>query len=209
MPPNTLGNYILGKTLGRGASCKVKMAKNKETGERCALKILDQGEEFDSLLDAEISTLEKLDHPNIIKLIEVNEAEQFNSAKNKRRVVKYIALELVKGGELFDLISLDMGQKLEEKIARSIFKQILDGLSFMHATGIAHRDMKPENILLDDEFNVKIADFGFAAPTVGRDGSGTLQTVLGTMSYMAPELHLQRKYKGEIVDLFAVGIILF
>ena len=150
MPPNTLGNYILGKTLGRGASCKVKMAKNKTTGERCALKILDQGEEFDSLLDAEISTLEKLDHPNIIKLIEVNEAEQFNSAKNKRRVVKYIALELVKGGELFDLISLDMGQKLEEKIARSIFKQILDGLSYMHATGIAHRDMKPENILLDD-----------------------------------------------------------
>ena len=50
--------------------------------------------------------------------------------------------------------------------------------------------MKPENILLDDKFNIKIADFGFAAPTAGRDGSGTLQTVLGTMSYMAPELHL-------------------
>ena len=122
MPPNTLGNYILGKTLGRGASCKVKMAKQKDTGERCALKILEQDQDFQSLIDAEIDTLQKLDHPNIIRLIEVNEAEQFNASKNKKRVVKYIALELVKGGELFDLISLDMGTKLDERIARSIFK---------------------------------------------------------------------------------------
>ena len=67
-----------------------------------------------------------------------------------------------------------MGTKLDEKIARSIFKQILDGLGYMHSAGISHRDMKPENILLDDKFNIKIADFGFAAPTAGRDGSGTL-----------------------------------
>lgn len=69
--------------------------------------------------------------------------------------------------------------------------------------------MKPENILFDGNFNLKIADFGFAAPIEGRDGSGLLKTRLGTESYMAPEIHLRKPYNGEAVDVFASGIILF
>ena len=69
--------------------------------------------------------------------------------------------------------------------------------------------MKPENLLLDRDYVFKITDLGFAAPIAGRDGSGLLQTQLGTASYMAPEIHLGKEYEGSRVDLFASAIILF
>jgi len=116
-------------------------------------------------------------------------------------------LELVGGGELFDLVAL--GGRLEEKYARFYFKQLMDGLNYLHESGYAHRDLKPENLMLDNNFNLKIADFGFAAPAQGRDGSGMLETQLGTASYMAPEIHLGKSYSGPGVDLFASAIILF
>jgi len=86
---------------------------------------------------------------------------------------------------------------------------MLQVLHYVHSKGVAHRDLKPENILLDRKLNVKIADFGFAAPIQGRDGSGFLKTQLGTQAYMAPEILLKEPYQGHVVDLFALGIILF
>jgi len=80
---------------------------------------------------------------------------------------------------------------------------------YFHSKGVAHRDLKLENILLDSEFNVKIAHFGFAGPIQGRDGSGYLNTYLGTKAFMAPEILLKESYQGHVVDLFALGIILF
>ena len=85
----------------------------------------------------------------------------------------------------------------------------MEGLGYLHSSGFAHRDLKPENLMLDNNFNLKIADFGFAAPAQGRDGSGMLETQLGTASYMAPEIHLGEAYSGQSVDLFASAIILF
>ena len=84
-----------------------------------------------------------------------------------------------------------------------------EGLDHCHKEGVTHRDLKPENIMLDMEFNTKIIDFGLAAPVQGRDVSGYLKTALGNFGYMAPEIHLGRKYKGEQVDVFALGVILF
>ena len=116
-------------------------------------------------------------------------------------------LELVGGGELFDFVAL--GGRLSEATARYYFKQLLEGLSFMHSQGYVHRDLKPENLLLDRDYVLKITDLGFAAPLAGRDGSGLLQTQLGTASYMAPEIHLGKEYEGARVDFFASAIILF
>mmetsp|Transcript_123 Transcript_123/g.238 ORF Transcript_123/g.238 Transcript_123/m.238 type:complete len:133 (-) Transcript_123:758-1156(-) len=85
----------------------------------------------------------------------------------------------------------------------------MEGLDYCHSHGITHRDLKPENLLLDHQFILKIADFGFAAPVEGRDGSGYLVSKLGTLNYMAPEIHLKQPYQGRSVDLFAAAIILF
>lgn len=116
-------------------------------------------------------------------------------------------LELASGGELFDFIALS--GRFEEPLARYYFKEFMTGLDFCHMKGVAHRDLKPENLLLDESYTLKIADFGFAAPLDGRDGSGNLYTKLGTMSYMAPEIHMKQPYQGSSVDLFAAAIILF
>jgi len=74
---------------------------------------------------------------------------------------------------------------------------------------VCHRDLKPENLLLDENFNLKVADFGFATCSLGKDGSGLLRSVLGTESYMAPEIHMKLPYSGEAIDLFSSAIILF
>ena len=79
----------------------------------------------------------------------------------------------------------------------------------MHSQGIAHRDLKLENILLDENFNIKITDYGFVGPIEGRDGSGFLHTRLGTRGCMAPEILEGRPYQGQVVDLFALGVCLF
>ena len=81
--------------------------------------------------------------------------------------------------------------RFNERIARFYFRQIIEGLGYVHSKGITHRDLKPENVLYDSHFNLKIADFGFAAPIDGRHGEGTLKTKLGTESYMAPEIHMR------------------
>lgn len=104
-------------------------------------------------------------------------------------MVSYIVLELALGGELFDFVA--NSGRFEEPAARYYFKQFLEGLDYVHQKGFTHRDLKPENLLLDHQFTLKIADFGFAAPVEGKDGSGNLTTKLGTLNYMAPEIHLK------------------
>ena len=86
----------------------------------------------------------------------------------------------------------------------------MEGLDHCHKNGWCHRNIKPENLLLDSDYNLKIADFElFAAPVDGRDGLGLLKTTWGTPNYMAPEIWLKIPYEGKKVDIFASGVILF
>lgn len=118
-----------------------------------------------------------------------------------------IVEEIADGGELFYYVK-NSGY-FSEKIARYYFHQMIEALEFVHTAGLAHRDIKPDNILLDDKFNIKIADFGFAGPLAGRTGTGYLTTKLGTLPYQAPEINERKPYKGTEVDLFALAIVLF
>ena len=151
--------------------------------------------------------MSKLSHPNIVNLVEYSKEAFVEKTDGTKYPVICIALELATGGELFDFVALT--GRFNEGTARFYFKQLLDGLDYCHQHGVAHRDLKPENVLYDQNFNLKIADFGFAAPVAGRDGSGYSRTKLGTESYMAPEIHARRPYIGTSVDLFACAIILF
>lgn len=83
------------------------------------------------------------------------------------------------------------------------------GLDYCHRMGLAHRDLKPENLLLDRNFDLKIADFGFAAPIEGKLGDGFLETIKGTENYMAPEILAGERYRGWETDLFSAAVILF
>jgi serine/threonine protein kinase len=113
----------------------------------------------------------------------------------------YLALEYAENGELFDYIA-ETGV-FSEKIARFYFHQLISAIEYLHTRGYYHRDVKPENILLDSSFNLKLADFGF---TTAHEISYSRK---GTYGYMAPEVLAKQEYRGEQADLFASAVILF
>ena len=191
--PSQLGNYKLLRTLGSGANSKVKLGQHKETGAFAAIKILKKNNsamdaKFLELVMTEVQTMSGLSHPNIVNLLEYSKDAFVEKEDGTKYPVICISLELATGGELFDYVALT--GRFNENIARFYFRQLIEGLDYVHQHGITHRDLKPENVLFDQFFNLKIADFGFAAPVAGKDGSGTCKTKLGTESYMAPEILL-------------------
>lgn len=115
----------------------------------------------------------------------------------------YIVMEFVQGGLLFDLCQT-MGA-MGEDAGRFFLAQMLDSLDYMHGKRVVHRDLKLENILIDDQLNLKVADFGFAC----YKSIDTLKSYRGTMTYMAPEIKEGKQYKGTEVDVFSIGVILF
>lgn len=207
-----LDNFIVLRGLGKGATAKVKAVQDPTTQQVFAAKILkNQGEalsaRFREVVQNEMSSLNRIQHPNVVNLINANENGVYVKKNGSMYNCMYMVIELCPNGELFDI--LFQSGKFDEKTTRFYFRQMIEALEACHNSGIAHRDMKPENVLFDENFNLKISDFGFSIILSGRDGSGQLNTHLGTEGYMAPEIHLRKPYAGETVDLFATGIILF
>jgi len=202
-----LDKYLVGETIGKGATSKVKLGKDEKTEKLVAIKILTaDGKSFDMAeLMKEIDMLKALNHPNVIRLHDCfNNVQYPGLGKNSSTTV--MILELATEGELFDFF-MHTG-KFEPPLARWFFKQMCDGLSYCHGKGIAHRDLKPENVLLGDGFNVKIVDFGFARSFMAADLKTKMTTALGTPGYAAPEILRREKYDAS-VDIFSLGVILF
>ena len=206
-----LGDYILGRKLGTGQYSRVR--EGLKDANKYAVKYLKKtGDQalsqtcLDLVLN-EVKVMSELDHPNIIKLHEYSDKGVVERPSKKTVPVLYLVLDLITGGELFDYVAIS--GRFSEKLARHYFKQFIEGLEYVHNKGFAHRDIKAENLLLDSDFNLKIADFGFSAPITGKDGSGKLTTYKGTEGYMAPEIIMRQSYSGEKVDIFAAGVLLF
>lgn len=194
-----LDKYVLLRTLGKGAFAKVKLGRRDETGELFAIKIMLQNkgtsaelEEAQKQIVNEVEKLSSLNHPYVLNVVETVKEGKVEKPDGRTKDVLYTVLELATGGEMFDFL-METG-KFGPKLARYFFRQMIEGLHHIHQGGLTHRDLKPENILFDANFNVKIADFGFAAPLEGNDGSGLQRTYLGTPFYMAPEIHEKKSY---------------
>ncbi|KAJ3339641.1 MAP/microtubule affinity-regulating kinase 3 [Gonapodya sp. JEL0774] len=193
-----LGRYAPQKVLGQGSYAKVKLAIDIETKQKVAVKLFDKTQITKpsqvKRLKREVRLLKLLNHPHIIKLYEVGETED--------RVI--LIMEYVAGGELFDYIVA--AEKVPEKTARKLFRQMVSALEYCHRSQIIHRDLKPENVLLDSEGNVKIADFGFVSLF---DKYNRLETHCGSPYYSSPEVVLGKKYIGPELDIWSLGVCLY
>ncbi|XP_027086862.1 CBL-interacting serine/threonine-protein kinase 23-like isoform X4 [Coffea arabica] len=196
-----VGRYELGKTLGEGTFAKVKFARNIETGENVAIKILDKEKilkhKMIGQIKREISTMKLIRHPNVIRMFEV--------MASKTKI--YIVLEFVTGGELFDKIATK--GRLKEDEARKYFQQLINAVDYCHSRGVCHRDLKPENLLLDANGVLKVSDFGLSALPQQVREDGLLHTTCGTPNYVAPEVINNKGYDGAKADLWSCGVILF
>ncbi|GJS45349.1 CBL-interacting serine/threonine-protein kinase 23-like protein [Tanacetum coccineum] len=196
-----VGRYELGRTLGEGTFAKVKFARNVETGENVAIKILDKEKvlkhKMITQIKREISTMKLIRHPNVIRMYEV--------MASKTKI--YIVLEFVTGGELFDKIATR--GRLKEDEARKYFQQLINAVDYCHSRGVFHRDLKPENLLLDASGCLKVSDFGLSALPQQVREDGLLHTTCGTPNYVAPEVINNKGYDGAKADLWSCGVILF
>lgn len=163
----TIANYKLLKKLGEGGYSKVYLAENMDEPEqeKMAVKVPRSGiftkEVQAHIFDEEIEAMKELDHPYLVKMMDYGfDKTLARHPGGKSKQSAFLALELCDGGELFDFLA-ETGN-FSEKVSLYYFKQMVGAMEHMHEKGFAHRDMKPENCMLDREFNLKIADFGFA-----------------------------------------------
>ena len=195
--------YKILDKLGSGSFGKVFLAQNKYTKEKVAMKEIKKANKdllSDGEIKDEIDILKSLDHPDIVRII-----ESFNTKDSYVLVTEYC-----EGGELYDQVR----NQLSETQIAVIFKQLLSGLAYLHSHNIVHRDLKLENILIqeiekskttgEDLFNIKIIDFGTARIF---DNKKKPQSIVGSSYYIAPEV-LNQKY-GKECDLWSVGVILY
>lgn len=204
-----LDKYLVGETIGKGATSKVKLGRCSKTGKNVAIKILTaDSKAFDiEELQKEIDVLKALKHENIIRLFDCFDNVLFPGGSGKNGSTVVMILELATKGELFDFF-MHTGN-FEPELARWFFAQMVAGIEYCHKQNIAHRDLKPENVLLGDGYLVKLVDFGFARTFADKSGMiNKMTTALGTPGYAAPEILKREKYNAN-VDIFSLGVILF
>ncbi|XP_076392946.1 serine/threonine-protein kinase SIK3 isoform X5 [Megachile rotundata] len=192
-----VGYYELEKTIGKGNFAVVKMATHVVTKSKVAIKIIDKtklNEETLAKIFREVHIMKRLRHPHIIRLYQVMETEK----------MIYLVTEYAPGGEIFD--HLVRNGRMPEPEARRIFRQIVLAVRYLHQQRVVHRDLKAENLLLDADNNIKLADFGFSneyTPGV------PLSTWCGSPPYAAPEIFEGKHYDGPRADVWSLGVVLY
>ena len=197
---DSLENLVVGRQIGQGAYASVRVAFDKSLGCKVALKIYDKSKLVEPQrqkgVQREIKIMEKLNHPHVVKV--------YTSFDTKRHVV--IEMENVKGTSLHGYLKAKEKRRLDEAEAKRIFRQVVNGVEYCHSKSIAHRDIKLENLLMDESNNVKIIDFGFSTCM---SNSSKIKIFCGTPSYMSPEIVTRKEYAGPPADVWALGVLLY
>lgn len=180
---------VLGEPLGSGTYAVVYPAKHKDSDEEVAVKAIKATFSVTQAHD-EFRVQVELDHPNIVK---VHHAEP---------VQGYMVMEKVDGESLRRKLERSPGEVIEN--FEAIVCQLTDALRSAHAKGVVHRDVNPNNILFDQDMNVKLADFGIARTLEG----GPVRTAIGTPGYMAPEVSMGEPY-DTTADMYSLGATLY
>jgi len=195
--PLRVGFYEIEGTIGRGNFAVVKLARHRITKTEVAIKIIDKTQLDPSNLAKvyrEVEVMKLLNHPNIVKLYQVMETKS----------MLYLVSEYAPQGEIFEYIARH--GRMSEALARRKFWQMVLAVEYCHSRRVVHRDLKAENLLLDSNMNIKIADFGFSnfwSP------SSNLNTWCGSPPYAAPEVFEGQQYKGPEIDVWSLGVVLY
>jgi eukaryotic-like serine/threonine-protein kinase len=198
---DTLGDrYLLSGLLGTGGMAEVFLAHDLMLGRDVALKVLMEhyakDERFVGRFWREAQSAAALNHPNVVQIYDQGRADDGRY---------YIAMEYVPGGSLKDLI-LRRGPIGPSEAAR-LASQVAEALHAAHRRGIVHRDIKPQNVLIGEAGEAKVADFGIALAASRTSTSGT-NLLFGTPSYMSPEQAMGERV-GPESDLYSLGVVLY
>ncbi|XP_058884698.1 hormonally up-regulated neu tumor-associated kinase homolog A-like isoform X2 [Acipenser ruthenus] len=196
-----VGNYLIGRKLGEGSFAKVREGLHVTTGEKVAIKVIDKKKaKKDSYvtknLRREGQIQQMIRHPNITQLLDILETE--NSY--------YLVMELCPGGNLMHKICEK--KRLEEYEAQKYIRQLVMAVEHLHRAGVVHRDLKIENLLLDEENNIKLIDFGLSNCAGILGYSDPFSTQCGSPAYAAPELLSRKKYSSK-VDVWSIGVNMY
>ncbi len=195
-----MDNLVIGKQVGQGAYATVKVAFHRSLNREVALKIYDKARLLEpqrqKSVQREIKIMARVNNEFIAKLYEA-----FDTAKQVVLVMEY-----VRGSSLHGYLKSHPGRRLPEWEAKRLFKQVMTGIAYCHSRSIAHRDIKLENILLDEHNNIRIIDFGFSTCI---PNAKKIKIFCGTPSYMAPEIVLRKEYAGPPADVWALGVLLY
>ena len=192
--------YKTGKLLGKGSYAEVRLATRISDEQRVAIKsfpnITANTQQSNKVIQNEIRVLKSVNHPNIIKLIDIVVSKEYT----------HLVLEYCEGINLYELMHNRNGRGLSENVARRIFIQLLDAVNYLHSCNIYHRDLKLDNVMIDRNGKITLIDFGFAITV---NDNSKLTSFCGTPNYMAPEIYQMIMHQGAPLDIWALAVILY
>ncbi|XP_060589751.1 PAS domain-containing serine/threonine-protein kinase-like isoform X2 [Ruditapes philippinarum] len=197
-------HYHTHHTIGKGAFGFVKMATSICDRKQVVVKFIRRGKVFSDCwvqdtrygrMPLEVSILHKLDHPNIVKVLDVFENAEF---------IQMVMEKHGSGMDLFEFI--DRSPNMDEGLASYIFRQMVSAVSYLHSKNILHRDIKDENVILNEQFQIKLIDFGAVAFL---EPGKLFATFCGTLEYCSPEVLMGNKYHGPELEVWSLGVTLY